>query len=70
MGLYNHPKNRSSKLNLSFEWLFICYLRPAFDRAQKPALNSTNTSMNSYRPVIVPDDITPKFLQVAQRNTG
>ena len=33
-------------------------------------VGSTNTGMNSYRRVMVPNDITPKFLQAAKRNTG
>jgi hypothetical protein len=42
-------------------------MKPAFDRSQKPMSNSS--SINSYRQIIVPNDITQKFLQVAQRNT-
>ncbi len=33
-------------------------------------VDSTNTSLGSFRRVLVPSDITPKFLQVAQRNTS
>ena len=33
-------------------------------------VDATNPGMSSFRRVIVPNDITLKFLQVAQRNTG
>lgn len=33
-------------------------------------VDAANPGMSSFRRVIVPNDITPKFLQVAQRNTG
>ncbi|CAF1262728.1 unnamed protein product [Adineta ricciae] len=43
--------------------------KPTYDRAQKPILNSTNSSMAIFRRIVVPNDITHKFLQVALRNT-
>jgi len=43
--------------------------KPTYDRSQKPVFNSTNNGMGSFRRVVIPNDITPKFLQVAQRNT-
>ncbi|CAF2335272.1 unnamed protein product [Rotaria sp. Silwood2] len=43
--------------------------KPTFDRSRKPMPNSTNTNMTSLRRIAIPCDITPKFLQVAQRNT-
>ncbi|UJR13493.1 hypothetical protein I4U23_000507 [Adineta vaga] len=42
-------------------------IKPSYDRSQKPITINTETS--SFRRMAVPNDITSKFLQAAQRNT-
>ncbi|CAF0897370.1 unnamed protein product [Adineta ricciae] len=44
-------------------------IKPTYDRWQKPITNSLSNGMGSFRRMTVPNDITTKFLQVAQRNT-
>ncbi|CAF0803905.1 unnamed protein product [Adineta steineri] len=53
----SHPKNFNEPI------------KPTYDRSQKPISSSTNASMTIFRRITVPNDITPKFLQAAQRNT-
>ncbi|XP_027848739.2 STAM-binding protein [Aphis gossypii] len=59
----NIPTHSNSKIQFN-------HLKPIVDRSTKPLLNKNTTNPYNLRQIIVPGNLTKRFLEQAQRNTS